>query len=135
VVVDSSVLIAYFLEEPGWELANEHLLRGGLLCSAVNRTEVKGRLVGGGLATPQAVDLEFVHLSQLIDVVPFDLQQSDLAAYYYARRNPYNLSLGDCACLALAEARGLDVLTAEQAWAKLPGLPFKVKLIRSSAQR
>ena len=129
-VVDSSVLIAYFLEEPGWELANENLLRGGLLCSAVNRTEVKGRLVGGGLATPQVVDLEFVHLAQLIEIVPFDLQQSDLAAYYYARRNPYNLSLGDCACLALAEARGMDVLTAEQSWAKLPGLPFKVKLIR-----
>ncbi|MGL5076192.1 MAG: PIN domain-containing protein, partial [Waterburya sp.] len=62
--------------------------------------------------------------------VPFDIQQSDLAAYYYARRKPYNLSLGDSACLALAESKSMSVVTAEAAWAKLPGLPFKVTVIR-----
>lgn len=129
-VLDSSALLAYLLNEPGAERAEKVLLKGGLLLSSVNRTEIKGRLVGMGLATPQAVDIEFRNLAQLVEIVAFDLEQSDLAAYYYARRNPYNLSLGDCACLALAEARGLPVLTAEQAWAKLPGLPVKVHLIR-----
>jgi PIN domain nuclease of toxin-antitoxin system len=129
-VIDASALIAYLLQEPGWERTNEYLLRGGVYCSTVNRTEVKGRLVGGGLATPQAVDAEFVNLAQLVEIVAFDSAQSDIAAYYYARRNPYNLSLGDCACLALAEARGLDVLTAEHAWKTIPSLPFTVHLIR-----
>jgi ribonuclease VapC len=130
VVIDSSVLLAYLLDEPGAERAEQAIRKGGLLLSSVNRTEVKGRLVGMGVSTPQAVDTEFGNLAQLVEIAPFDLEQSDLAAYYYARRNPYNLSLGDCACLALAEARGLDVLTAEQSWAQLPSLPFKVHLIR-----
>ena len=129
-VIDSSVLLAYFLDEPGAERAEQEIRKGGLLLSSVNRTEVKGRLVGMGVSTPQAVDTEFGTLAQLVEIAPFDLEQSDLAAYYYARRNPYNLSLGDCACLALAEARGLDVLTAEQSWAQLPSLPFKIHLIR-----
>lgn len=129
-VIDSSVLLAYFLDEPGAERAEQEIRKGGLLLSSVNRTEVKGRLVGMGVSTPQAVDTEFQNLAQLVEIAPFDLEQSDLAAYYYARRNPYNLSLGDCACLALAEARGLDVLTAEQSWAQLPSLPFKIHLIR-----
>ena len=129
-VIDSSVLLAYLLDEPGAERAEQEIRKGGLLLSSVNRTEVKGRLVGMGVSTPQAVDTEFGNLAQLVEIAPFDLEQSDLAAYYYARRNPYNLSLGDCACLALAEARGLDVLTAEQSWAQLPSLPFKIHLIR-----
>ena len=129
-VIDSSVLLAYFLDEPGAERAEQEIRKGGLLLSSVNRTEVKGRLVGMGVSTLQAVDSEFDNLAQLIEIVAFDLEQSDLAAFYYARRNPYNLSLGDCACLALAEARGLDVLTAEQSWARLPNLPFKIHLIR-----
>ena len=129
-VIDSSVLLAYFLDEPGAERAEQEIRKGGLLLSSVNRTEVKGRLVGMGVSTPQAVDTEFRNLAQLVEIAPFDLEQSDLAAYYYARRNPYNLSLGDCACLALAEARGLDVLTAEQSWAQLPSLPFEIHLIR-----
>ena len=129
-VIDSSVLLAYFLDEPGAERAEQEIRKGGLLLSSVNCSEVKGQLVGMGVSTPQAVDREFDSLAQLVEIVAFDLEQSDLAAYYYARRNPYNLSLGDCACLALAEARGLDVLTAEQSWAKLPNLPFKIHLIR-----
>jgi ribonuclease VapC len=51
-------------------------------------------------------------------------------AFFYARRNPYELSLGDCACLALAEAKGLQVLTAEQSWKKIPNLKIKIRLIR-----
>ena len=69
-------------------------------------------------------------VDELIEVIPFDLEQSDLAAYYYAQRNAYQLSLSDRACLAMAESRGVEVLTAERAWAKLPDLPVKVKLIR-----
>jgi PIN domain nuclease of toxin-antitoxin system len=83
-----------------------------------------------GFATPNQIDEVFDNLAQLLESIPFDLEQSDLASFYYARRNPYNLSLGDCACLALAEALKEDILTAEHAWKKIPDLPFKVVLIR-----
>ena len=92
-VIDSSVLLAYLLDEPGAQKAEEAIRKGGLLLSSVNRIEVKGRLVGMGVSTPQAVDTDFTHLAQLVGIAPFDLEQSDLAADYYARRNPYNLSL------------------------------------------
>jgi PIN domain nuclease of toxin-antitoxin system len=129
-VIDSSALIAYLRREDGSKVVDAALTKGDILISTVNHTEIKGKLVGAGLATPQVVDAEFHHLEQLLEIVPYDLEQSQFAAYYYARRNPYDLSLGDCACLALAEARGVNVLTAEMSWAKIPSLPFKVQLIR-----
>ena len=43
---------------------------------------------------------------------------------------PREVPTRDCACLALAEARGVTVLTAERAWAKLPDLPVTMQLIR-----
>jgi ribonuclease VapC len=129
-VIDSSALLAYLREEDGAAAAEKIIMNGGLLFSSVNHTEVKGKVVGRGEATPQAVDAMFARLERLVEIVSYDLEQSQLASYYYARRNPYGLSLGDCACLALAEARGVNVLTAEASWAKIPGLPFKVQLIR-----
>jgi PIN domain nuclease of toxin-antitoxin system len=129
-VVDASALMAFFLKETGSEAVKKALEKGSLLISSVNRTEVKGKLVGSGMYTPQMIDARFDLLKDVLEVVAFDAEQSDIAAFYYARRNPYNLSLGDCACLALAEVSQQVVLTAEQAWKKLPTLPFKVVLIR-----
>ena len=129
-VVDASALMAFFLKESGSETVKKALEKGGLLISSVNRTEVKGKLVGSGTYTPQLVDARIDLLKDVLEVVAFDAEQSDVAAFYYARRNPYNLSLGDSACLALAEVSQQVVLTAEQAWKKLPDLPFKVVLIR-----
>lgn len=129
-VVDSSALIAFLRAEPGGKAVKTLLEKGGLMMSTINRTEVKGKLVGMGLFTPQQVDSHFDILRDLLEIVVFDLAQSDLAAFWYARRNAYDLSLGDCACLALGEARGADVLTAEKAWSGLPNLQVKVKLIR-----
>ena len=129
-VVDASALMAFFRREMGHERVRVALEAGGAMISSMNRTEVKGKLVGAGLFTPQMVDARFDLLQDALEIVPFDLEQSDLAAYYHARRNLYNLSSGDCARLALGESREAQVMTAESAWAKLPNLPFKVILIR-----
>lgn len=129
-VIDSSALIAYLRHEAGYKQVERLLLKGGLLLSSVNRTEIKGKLIGVGAFTTKQVDEALANFEELLEVVPFDIQQSDLAAYYYARRKPYNLSLGDCACLALAEAKSVNVITAEAAWAKLLGLPIKITVIR-----
>ncbi|ADH65137.1 hypothetical protein Mesil_3323 (plasmid) [Allomeiothermus silvanus DSM 9946] len=104
----------------------EDALEHGVL-SAVTFTEVLGKLVGKGVPADQAeADLDELGL----EVVDYDRELAKVAAYFYARRNPYNLSLGACAVLALGEHLGLPILTGEQAWAKLPGLRVKVRLIR-----
>jgi PIN domain nuclease of toxin-antitoxin system len=129
-VIDASALIAYLRYEEGYPKVERAILKGGVLLSTINRTEVKGKLVGMGVFTPRQVDEVLVNLGELLELVPFDTQQSDIAAYYCARRHSYNLSLGDCACFALAESRKMGVLTTETAWVTLPHLPFKVTLIR-----
>jgi ribonuclease VapC len=129
-VIDSSALIAYLRHETGYKQVELFLLKGGLFLSSVNRTEIKGKLVGMGLFTAKQIDEALANLEELLEVVPFDTKQSDVAAYYYARRHPYQLSLGDCACLALAETKRVSVITAESAWSKLPDLPFKMNVIR-----
>jgi PIN domain nuclease of toxin-antitoxin system len=129
-VIDASALMAVLQREPGFDRVRAALEAGGLILGTVNRAEVKGKLVGSGAFAPQEVDARLDVLRDVLEIADFDSRHSDLAAYYYARRNPYSLSLGDCACLALAEARNVPVLTAEHAWAKLPDLPFRVVLIR-----
>jgi PIN domain nuclease of toxin-antitoxin system len=104
----------------------EDALEHGVL-SAVTFTEVLGKLVGKGVPADQAeADLDELGL----EVVDYDRELAKVAAHFYARRNPYNLSLGACAVLALGEHLGLPILTGEQAWAKLLGLRVKVRLIR-----
>lgn len=129
-VVDASALIAYLRHETGYKQVERLLLKGGLFLSSLNRTEIKGKLVGMGVFTAKQIDEALANLEELLEVTPFDTKQSDVAAYYYARRHPYNLSLGDCACLALAEVKNVSIVTAEAAWAKLPDLPFKITVIR-----
>ena len=129
-VIDSSALIAFIRNEAGAERVQKQLERSILVFSTVNLTEVKGKLVGNGLYTPQSVDAAIQAFGGALEIASFDLAQAELAAFWYARRHQYNLSLGDCACLALAETRGLPCMTAEQNWAALPNLRVKLELIR-----
>lgn len=129
-VIDASALIAYLLDETGADFVEQQLQEHHCLLSVVQRTEVIGKLVGSGTFTQHQVETRLAPLARALMMVPFDLTQSDAAAYFYARRSPYKLSLGDCACLALAETRGEDVLTAERGWTQLPDLRVKVHLIR-----
>jgi PIN domain nuclease of toxin-antitoxin system len=129
-ILDASTLIAFIRKEQGSEIVKNRIAKTEAFISVVNLTEAKGKLVGAGDFTPQQVESELEQLSALVEPLPYDLEQANLAAWWYARKNPYQLSLGDCACLGAAEARGLEVLTAEQRWKKLPNLRVKVSLIR-----
>lgn len=130
-LLDASAVIAFIRKEPGGEVVLARVSSEESLISSVNLTEVKGKLVGAGDFTPQQVNAELEVLSALVEPITYSLEQAELAAWWYARKNPYNLSLGDCACLGTAEALGAEVLTAEKNWAKLPNLRVKVSLIRS----
>ena len=64
----------------------------------------------------------------------FDAELARLAAFLRVRTRPIGASLGDRACLALAEQTNRGqvtavVYTAEKSWARLRW-PFKVVLIR-----
>ncbi len=126
-LLDASALIAWFAQETGWEMVEQQLQTSTAISSS-NLIEVIGKLVSSGKAPVNEVEQDIKTLD--LRVVPLLETLVQPAAYFYARRHPYQLSLGDCICLATAEMQQLEVLTAEQNWAKLPNLRCQVHLIR-----
>ena len=123
-VADASAVLAFAFREAGWETAMP-LLRGSLI-SAVNAAEVTSRYIaeGGSMTLTRGM------LDDLYVVVsPFDAEQAFRTGELHRQTRPYGLSMGDCACLALARARNLPVVTADRAWRSLP-LDLEVVLIR-----
>lgn len=134
-LIDASALTAFIRKEPGGEkvLGSLTTARREHLVSTIQLIEVEGKLVSGGTFTPEQVRSRIHQLGQLLTVIPFEVSAQRSASFYYARRKPYDLSLGDALCLGTAEVLGADVMTAEQKWATLPDLPFGVELIRGEA--
>ncbi|TSA84702.1 PIN domain-containing protein [Deinococcus detaillensis] len=129
-LLDASALIAFMTDEPGAAQAETALTTQNCFISSITLTEVEGKLVGRGTLTHGQANAVLRQILDPLQEVPFDAACRTKAAFYYARKSPYNLSLGDAACLGTAEALGLNVLTAERGWAKIPDLPFAVQLIR-----
>jgi ribonuclease VapC len=124
VVLDASALIAVLREEPG-AAAVEAVLDGAAV-STVNLSEVQAKLVERGtpaeIAWSWLVDLD-------LDVVDFDALQAKVAGDLRALTRAHGLSLGDRACLALAEVRSLPVMTADRAWADLK-IGIEIRAVR-----
>lgn len=129
-LLDASALMAFFRQEEGYDVVKQALLNRNCLVCTVQIVEVKGKLAGEGHFTLAQVEAELFKFSHMLTILPFDDAAQQAASFYYARRKPYNLSLGDAVCLGLAEALGADVLTAERGWAQLADLPITVQLIR-----
>lgn len=122
VVLDASVLLAHISGEPGSEAA-PYLAHDGLL-STVNLTEVFAKLVERGLTANAAAELIYRYG---FDPVPFDRGLARLAGLLRPVTKPLGLSLGDRACLALAQRENLPVLTTDRIWTKLNlGIPIKL---------
>jgi PIN domain nuclease of toxin-antitoxin system len=126
-VLDSSAILAWFQRELGYENTRMQIKMGGMI-AAPNLTEVIGKLVSNGSAPANQVERDVLALN--LEVIPMDKNIALAAAFFYARRHPYDLSLGDCVCIAVAETLGVEILTAEKSWAKIPDLRVKVRLIR-----
>lgn len=129
-LLDASAIIALFRQEPGYQEVRRAL--AGRACSvcSVTLAELEGKLVGRGDYTHGQVQASWGQLAPFVPELAFDADCREKTAFYYARKNPYGLSLGAAACFGTAEAHGLSVLTAERSWASLPGLPFAVEPIR-----
>ena len=130
-LLDASALLAWFQNEPGSELVQQQLAHAQTSIAAPNLTEVIGKLVSSGHAPVNEVERDLDTLN--LNVVAYDKPLARGGAYLYARRNAYGLSLGDCACIATGEALGIEILTAEHAWAKLTALKTRVRVIREKS--
>jgi PIN domain nuclease of toxin-antitoxin system len=121
-VFDASVLLAHIGQEPGSDgiadLAVEALM------SAVNFAEVFSKLAERGLSQDQA---DMIVYRYRLEVVPFDEDLARQTGVLRPATKALGLSLGDRACLALAQRERLPILTADRSWATLDlGIPIKV---------
>ena len=110
-VLDSSAVLAVILEEPGAALV-EALLPGAKV-SAVNFGEVAAKLCDLGMPQPT---VETVLGGLQVDVRAHDREAALAAGFLRTATRAAGLSLGDRACLALAAALGVPVVTADRSW-------------------
>jgi PIN domain nuclease of toxin-antitoxin system len=124
IVLDSSAILAVFHREPGWERVDAEI--DDAIISAVNLAEVVAKVEDRGYPSER---VRANLAGSALRIVAFD----EDAAYLTGRLRPSTrmagLSLGDRACLALAMAHDLPVMTADRAWAKLD-LGIEVRVFR-----
>jgi PIN domain nuclease of toxin-antitoxin system len=122
-VIDSSAVLAVIFGEPGGDVAQAEM--ADAMLSSVNMVEIWSVMVDRGRAGAEALALVERFDLKLVD---FTLEQALAAGALRAQTRQAGLSLGDRACLALAQETGRTALTADSAWARVPGLD--VRLIR-----
>jgi ribonuclease VapC len=112
-VMDASALLALMQGEIGSEVVDNLLLEQECVVSSVNLTEVATRLIDKGLAPEQLMRVLKEFDVQSID---FDQEQALAAAKLRLATKSAGLSLGDRACLALAQLMQGCAVTADHAW-------------------
>jgi ribonuclease VapC len=125
-VLDSSAILAVILEEPGADRVEAYLPGGKV--SAVNIGEVVAKLRDLGM--PEPTTNEVIAGLQL-DIRVHDLYAALAAGHLRPQTRSAGLSLGDHACLALAQASRLPTLTSDRSWlAVAKEIGVQVELIR-----
>ena len=124
VVLDASAALAVLNDEKG--ASEVRSLLPGALISAVNAAEVAIKLVDGG--TEVAKTNEFIQRLGL-RVFPFDERDVMATARLRPGSRAAGLSLGDRACLALAERHGVPAVTADREWRRVE-LDVEIRFIR-----
>jgi ribonuclease VapC len=123
-VLDSSAILALLNGEQGADVV--FALAPRAILSSVNAAEVQSRLLRKGADPRRAWE----SISSSVQaIVPFDLAQAEAAGSLILKTQPYGLSLGDRACLALGIATQSPVYTADRAWAQLQ-VGVDVRLVR-----
>jgi ribonuclease VapC len=124
VVLDASAFLAMIKGEAGWDRVAA-VLPGSVMCS-VNAAEVYSRLADWSYTRAEHAKCHAILNDRM---VPFD---TDLALRSGALRSATaakGLSLGDRACLALAQRLGLPAITADRAWSEIK-IGIAVEVIR-----
>ena len=123
-VLDSSALLAVINDEPGAERVVATL--DDAVVSAVNHAEVVTKLVEFGLGPGLA---RRALLRMGVRVVDFGIDLADRTGELRARTRELGLSLGDRACLALAQRERRVAVTADHKWGAVD-IGVDVQLIR-----
>ena len=124
VVLDASALLALVYRETGADVVAEAV--SGAAMSGANFSEVVAKLSDDGMrefAIRGALD------GYQLDLIPFDEAQAWTAGLLHPLTRPRGLSFADRACLALALALDLPVLTGDRAWEGL-NIGVDVRLFR-----
>lgn len=123
-VLDASALLAWLLAEEGADPVDA-VLEGSVI-GAVNASEVAQKIDQRGGRGSQAVT-EATEMGLVL--TPFGREDALATAELWPHTRHQGLSLGDRACLALAQRLDRPALTADQAWKDL-NLAVDVQLIR-----
>lgn len=124
-VVDASALLALLFDEPGAQAVAE-VVADGATMSAINLAEVATVLIRNHRDPQKVLD----RVQAQIEVKPFTDVDALAVAALYPKVSAKGLSLGDRACLALAQRLDAPAVTAEHIWAGL-SLDIAVQLIGS----
>ena len=125
VVLDASALLALLHNEKGADKVEEAMLNKAVI-STVNWTEVIQKAIAKNISIDDLDnDLAVVGLS----FFSFDRQKARIAGSLWQQTKELGLSLGDRACLALAQHLDLPVLTADKIWQQL-NIGVSIQLIR-----
>ncbi|GAC1308020.1 MAG: PIN domain-containing protein [Ktedonobacteraceae bacterium] len=124
-VLDASALLALFHEEPGSEKVAQ-AIREGAAISTVNLAEVVSKL--NDIGTPGELIQDAVNVLKL-SIIDFDAGLAFKVGLLRPLTKHIGLSLGDRACLALAQSLNLPALTADKSWQEL-SLDVNIQVIR-----
>lgn len=123
-MLDASAILAVYFGEPGAEIVERIMFRS--LVSSVNYTEVVSKSLDRG----RPLDNVIVSIAQMgLAIVSHDQPLALRAGALRPATRRLGLSIGDRACLALAERERLPAYTTDRTWTKL-GLAVDVRLIR-----
>jgi len=124
VVLDASAILALLNDETG--AAQVQAALPGSIISSVNYSEVVARLSILGMP-----DVEIHGALDILglEIIPFDEEQAFQAGALAQATRPHGLSLGDRACLALAQRTDYSALTADKIWQNL-NLGVEIQVIR-----
>lgn len=96
-ILDASALLAYLQNEPGSEIVDTRLMYS--IMNSVNWSEVIQKAVAKQIdINGMRLELEVLGLT----ILPFTVDEAELAAKLWERTRQHGLSLGDRACLSSA---------------------------------
>jgi ribonuclease VapC len=110
-VLDASALLAVLNQEPGAEVVLPLLDRAAV--SAVNWSEIVKKAIAYQVPT-DGLRAEIEALG--VEILPFAAGEAEDAAALWPQTSSAGLSLGDRACLALAQREGVPAVTTDRAW-------------------
>jgi ribonuclease VapC len=123
-VLDASALLALINSEPGWEVVAATLSKAAI--STINLAEVITKMIDIGIPEDDA----WAEAADLVPlVIGFGPEQARATAGLRVMTRPLGLSLGDRACLALAQQLDLPALTADTAWRGL-SIGVEIRFLR-----